>query len=167
MAGLRLKRATHKTVIAGTPLVEEMNIETVANMYAGRLVEKGTNDDDIELNGTTAGTIAGVSTPLGWLGYEQCNPEQKPATKATIYVVTAKAPVLKGGGFILDALAVDTSGQTVTKGDMLKPTLTLGGVMKMATTDPSTNGAKAVAIAEESVTIPAAGSVAILVRSLI
>lgn len=163
MAGLRLKRATNKTVIGGTPLVEELNIKTVANMYPGRLVEKGTNDDDIQLNSTTSGDM----NPLGWLGYEQCNPEDKPATKATIYAVAAKAPVLKGGGFILDTLAVDTSGNTIAKGDFLMPTATLGGVKKFADTDPSTNLNIRVAQAEESVTIPAAGSIAILARSLI
>jgi hypothetical protein len=164
MAGLRLKRATNKVVVGGTePVIEEMNIETVANMYAGRLVEKGTNDDDCELNSTTSGDM----NPLGWLGYEQCAPEYKPATKATIYTVGAKVPVLKGSGFILDALAVDTSGETIAKGDYLMPTDTLGGVKKFADTDPSTNKNIRVAQAEESVTIPAAGSIAILVRSLI
>ncbi len=158
MAGLRLKRASNKVVIGGTdPVVEELKLTTITNCYPGRLVMKSTNDDDAILNTG--------QTPLGWLGYEQCNPEDKPATKASIYVTGAQAPVLKGSGFILDALAVDTSAETIAKGDKLIPTATLGGVKKATTADASTN--TVVAIAEESVTIPAAGSIAILVRSMI
>ena len=161
MAGLRLKRATNKTVIGGTePVVEELNVETATNMYPGRLVKKGTNDDDIVLND-------GNTTAIGWLGYEHTSPEYKKAAKTTIYAASDKVAVLKGSGVILDALAVDTSGNTIAKGDFLKPAATLGGVLKMATTDPSTNSALPCGKAEESVTIPAAGSVAILVRSLI
>ncbi len=161
MAGLRIKRSSSKTVIGGTePVVEELNVQTATNMYPGRLVKKGTNDDDVVLND-------GNTTALGWLGYEHTPTEYRKAAKTTIYAASDKVGVLKGGGFILDALAVDTSGETIAKGDRLKPAATLGGVLKMATTDPSTNSALPCAIAEESVTIPAAGSIAILVRSLI
>ncbi len=158
MAGATLKRATNKVVIGGTdPVLEEMNIETATNIYGGRLVMKGTHVDDIVLNTG--------QTPLGWLGYEQCNVEDKPETKATIYAAGAQAPLLKGSGFILDALAVDTSGEAIVKGDKLIPTATLGGVKKATTADASTN--TVVAIAEENVTLPAGGSVAILVRRMI
>lgn len=160
MAGIRIKRATNKTVCGGTePVVEELNVETATNMYPGRLVKKGTNDDDVVLNDG--------QMPIGWLGYEHTSPEYKKAAKSTIYVAGDEVAVLKGGGFILDALAVDTSGNTIAKGDMLMPAGTLGGVLKFADTDPSANGYVRVAVAEESVTIPAAGSIAILVRSLI
>lgn len=160
MAGLRVKRATYKTVIGGTePVVEELNVETATNMYPGRLVKKGTNDDDVVLNTG--------ETSIGWLGFEQTPTEYRKALKTTIYAAADKVAVLKGSGFILDALAVDTSGNTIAKGDRVKAAATLGGVLKMAATDPSTNSTIPVGIAEESVTIPAAGSVAILVRSLI
>ena len=160
MPGATLKRATNKVVCGGTdPVLEEMNIETATNMYGGRLIMKGTHVDDIVLNTG--------QTPLGWLGYEQCNMDDKPATKATIYAADAQAPLLKGTGFIIDALAVDTSGNTIAKGDYVMPATTLGGVLKFADTDPSTNMNVRVGQAEESVTIPSGGSVAILIRSMI
>jgi len=158
MAGLRIKRASNKVVCGGTvPIVEELNVETATNMYAGRLVKKGSTDADITLNDG--------QTPLAWLGYEHTNAQDKPGTKATIYAAGAKAATLKGGGFIIDALAVDTSGNTIAKGDFLAPAATLGGVIKTTSADSSTN--RRIAVAEESVTLPAGGSVAILVRSLI
>jgi hypothetical protein len=72
---------------------------------------------------------------------------------------------LSGGGFYINTLAVDTSGNVISKGNVLIPTATLGGVKKKVIADASYN--LPVAVAAETVTIPAAGSIAILVRSLI
>lgn len=160
MAYIGVQRGNNSIVVGGHPLVQHLKVETATNMYPGRLVKKGTNDDDVVLNNSASGSI-------GWLGYEQTNDQYRPADEDTIYVAGDQAAVLNGGGFIIDALAVDTSANTIAKGDALMPAATLGGVLKFADTDPSTNKKMRVAIAEESVTIPAGGSVAILVRSLI
>lgn len=96
-------KPSNKIVVGGKPpLVQELKIETVANMYAGRLVQKGTNQDDMK--------VGGIGAAYGWLGYEQSNPGFRPADVDTIYTVDDMAAVLKGGGFaILASLAASFS----------------------------------------------------------
>jgi len=125
-------------------------IETVATMYAGRLVKKGTNDDDIQI------VAAATDTIIGWLGYEQTTKKHRPATVDTIYLVNAQAAVLSGPGMVLvGTLAI--AGVTCVKGTRLKaaPDGTLSGGVDG--TD------HIVAIAEES----ASSGADVLVRSLI
>lgn len=102
---------TGKIVVRGeAPIKIEKNIGTVANCYPGRLVIKETTDYDVAV-------ADGVSPPIGFLGYEDTNENERPATKGTIYVVEDKAMVLAGGGFaILGKLA---AGFAVTMGDLL------------------------------------------------
>lgn len=93
------------------PLLENLKVETATQMFPGRLVEKGTNDDDIVVNPVNN------PNPVGWLGYEQTHKNDRPATVDTIYVAGDWATVLSGGNFrILGRLA---SGQSVNKGDQL------------------------------------------------
>jgi hypothetical protein len=153
------KVATNKIVSGGVPSVEILKVETATNMYPGRLVKMGTNDDDIVLNNDPS------NNALGWLGYEHTPDQYRPATISTIYVAADQVAVLSGGGFYIKTLAVDTSGNVISKGNVLIPTATLGGVKKKVIADASYN--LPVAVAAETVTIPAAGSIAILVRSLI
>ena len=128
--------------------IQTMNIKTATNMYAGRLVKRGTGDHDIVVN-----TAAGAA--VGWLGYEQTTKKHRPATVDTIYLITAQAAMLWGPGMII--LGTLDAGCTTTKGTRLKAgangTLTGGTVG----TD------EIVAIAEETGT---SGSDC-LVRSLI
>jgi hypothetical protein len=92
------RTTTAKLYDRGEPPVKILkNIETVANMYAGRLVAKGTTDFDIKV---ADGVLA---VPIGWLGYEDTQETFKPATIDTIYVVSDKAVVLRGGGFSIRA----------------------------------------------------------------
>jgi hypothetical protein len=87
----------------------QQKIQTATNMYPGRLVIKGTNDDEITVCGAAGACI-------GWLGYEQPGTGM-PTTVDTIYAADAQAPVLYGGGFVVVAsLAVS---QTISKGDRL------------------------------------------------
>jgi hypothetical protein len=110
MAYSGVVKPNNKIVAGGNPLVQELKIETATNMYPGRLVKKGTNDDDIVVN--TAGGNA-----LGWLGYEQTNPVFMPTDVDTIYAQNDMAAVLNGGHFyVVGRLA---SGQNVTKGTPL------------------------------------------------
>lgn len=150
-------KPTNKIIVAGKPLVQELKVETATNMYPGRLVTKGTNDDDVIVN--TASTAV-----IGWLGYEQItNPGFQPDTVDTIYTVNAQAPVLNGGGFVIVGRLA--SGQSVAKDAKLIGTA--AGELTAATNDTldaSTN--YIVAIAEE--TVNASGAAAdIMVRSLI
>lgn len=100
---------TNKVVAGGRPLSQDLKIETVANMYPGRLVQKGTNPDDI-----IVGTALGA---FGWLGFENTQPSYRPTNIDTIYVVNAKASVLNGGGFLpvgsLSAPCIVTKGQSL------------------------------------------------------
>jgi len=87
-----------KIVVTGDPLVKQLkNVETVTNVYPGRLVAKGTTDFDIKV-------ADGVhAVPEGWAGYEDCAPEFKPATIDTIFVASDKIRVLRGGNFVIRA----------------------------------------------------------------
>ena len=126
-------------------------VETATNVFPGRLVKKGTNDDDIVVN-----TVSGAA--LGWAGYEQTAKRWRPATKATIYLASAQICVVNGPGIgVLGKLA---SGQNVAK-----------GVRLMADADGLLSGGavgtdEIVAIAEESIDA-SAGNLDIMVRSLI
>ena len=90
--------------------VRTKNVETATNVYPGRLLEVGTNDDDVVVN-------AGTTPPCGWAGYLDTTKKWRPATKATIYVITAKIAQLNGAGMVL--LGKLAPGCTITVGDLL------------------------------------------------
>ena len=94
----------------GTPIIEELTVETATDMYPGRLVKKGTTDSDIVVNDGTS--------PVGWLGYEHTAGLYQPADENTAYTVGDIVAVLHGGIRLKAHLA---SGQSVVKGDPLKP----------------------------------------------
>jgi len=132
------------------PLIQGLKVEVAANMYPGRLVIKGTNDDDAVVSGAS-----GLIT--GWLGYEQADPNFQPVDVDTLYAANDTAPVLYGSGFVLVASLAAT--QTIVKGDRLSAGA-LGQVVK--TVSP----AVIVGVAMETVTTT--GSAAdIMVLSLI
>jgi len=71
------------------------NVETADNVYPGRLVMHGTNDDDIVVcDGST-------EYPVGWAGYEQTSKKYRPTTVDTVYVVSDKIAVIWGPGIKL------------------------------------------------------------------
>ena len=144
----------NKIVVDSTNLhMQTKKIETVANCYPGRLVKKGTNDDDI-----VAGSAA-TDKVYGWLGYEQTSKKYRPATIDTIYVINDQVTVVNGPGIIL--LAFLELGADIDKGDYLTCGA-LGGLTGAVLGSTS----KIVAIAEET-DATSAGGVDLLVRSLI
>lgn len=110
------KKPSNKILVAGNPLVQELKIETATNMYPGRTVIKGTNDDDIVVGTAPAGKS--FEKIIGVLGYEQCRDPDKPADVDTIYAAGAWVPVLSGPCIVVGRLA---SGESVVKGDLLIP----------------------------------------------
>ncbi len=87
-------KPSNKIVHSGVPpFVDIMKVEVAATMYPGRLVKKGTHDDDVIV------VAAATDKMLGWLGYEQTHKNYRPATVDTIYVINHQAAVLSGGGF--------------------------------------------------------------------
>lgn len=96
-------------IVSGEPKVQSLLIETVTEMYPGRLVKRGTADHQIVVN--TAGGAA-----IGVLGYEHCQKKDRPATRATIYTAV-RAPVLSGAGTVV--MLYLAQSQTVVKGDKL------------------------------------------------
>jgi hypothetical protein len=98
-------------VAGGDPFIQELKVEVATNMYPGRAVIKGTNDDDVIV-------ADGIAQAIGVLGYEQCNPAFRPTNIDTIYEINAMVPVLKGSGFLNSpgGLAVGTYAY---KGDFL------------------------------------------------
>lgn len=90
--------------------VETKKVETATNVYPGRYLKAGTNDDDVVV--ATAGD-AGV----GWAGYEDTAKKYRPATISTIYEANDQISVVRGPGIKVRAtLAV---GSTATKGTLL------------------------------------------------
>lgn len=136
---------TNKIVVAGQPLKQVMEVESATNMYAGRLVKKGTGDHDAVV------ATAGTDDILGWLGYEDTIKKHRPATLTTIYTVAAQAVVLNGGGFRIMGKLL--SGETIVKGEKLTgaaagcvASLTIGSTSEIVGT------------AEESVTAACSGT---------
>lgn len=153
-----LIKPNNKIVAYGTPKIEiERNVGTATEMYPGRVVIKGSTDYDVVV--ATANAVA----PIGWLGYETCNPNYKPAdTTSATYAVGDKVPVLGGGGFII--VGTLATSQTIVKGDQL--VCAANGQLAKKDTAAATNDYPVVAIAEESVTTTAS-TAPIMVRSLI
>jgi hypothetical protein len=87
--------------------VATKKVETATNVYPGRLVKKGTDDNDIVVN-----TAAGAA--LGWAGYEDTIKKYRPATVDTIYVVNSFIAVVNGPG--IRVVASLASGQNVAAG---------------------------------------------------
>ncbi len=90
---------------------QELKIETATNCYPGRFVEKGTNDDDIQVS-------SGISAPLGVLSYEDTNPAYRPDTITSLYAAGAMAQVIKGGPYIHSPLGL-ALGTVAVKNDYL------------------------------------------------
>lgn len=131
--------------------VQTKKVETATNVYPGRLVIQGTNDDDIAVCGAQG-------EALGWAGYEDTAKAYRPATISTIYTANHFLAVVNGPGIIVRASLA--SGQTVDKGSRLMA----GANGELSGGTVGTN--EIVAIAEQSVASTAAGTV-IMVRSLI
>jgi hypothetical protein len=113
MVDYGIVKPSNRILERGTPtVITSHNIETATTMYAGRLVKKGTTDYDIVVSD-------GVSPVIGWLGWEQADMNNRPATVDTIYATSEEAPVLRGGNFnIVASLAV---GFVAARGDVLIP----------------------------------------------
>ena len=123
-----------KVVLAGNPIIEELNVETATNVKPGRLVKKGTAATDVIVN--TAGGV-----PAGWVGWdaEGVHPKISPATRDTAYVATNKVPIVYGPVILVGKLA---SGQNVTKDTYLIPAA--NGELIAAATQAIVAGAVAV-----------------------
>lgn len=93
MTYLGVQPPSNMIVFGGKPFKVIQKIETATNCYPGRLMIKGTNDDDVKV-------ADGVGVPGGWLGYEQADPEFAPDNITSLYAVNAQAPVMSGPGFL-------------------------------------------------------------------
>jgi hypothetical protein len=100
----------NKIVAEGIAFANEARVETVANVYPGRLLIRGTSDDDVAVCGA-----AGLA--IGWAGYEQAAPAYKPATIDTIYQANDRIPVLSAKGCLIRATLA--TSQVITRGDAL------------------------------------------------
>jgi hypothetical protein len=131
-----------------------MKVETVTNMYPGRWVQVGTNDDDAIVGAAANDDV------IGWLSYENTSKKYRPATVDTIYVANDQVTVENGPGVVF--LGHVLNGVTVVKGGLL-------AAAAQGTMSPGTAGTHdIVAIAEESITTGSASGLNsdIIVRSL-
>lgn len=143
-------RPVNRVVLNGQPQERMGKVGgTVTEMKPGRLISKGTNDDDIII-------CTASIPPAGWLGYEQTHANYKPDTPDTAYAANDWATIINGP-MVLNGYVTET----VAMGDALVPAANgqLSKYALAATSDPIVP----VAIAEESRT--GAGDCA--VRSLI
>ena len=152
MADSGYKRPSNSTVVNADNLhVQTMKVENATNMYAGRLVMKGTADDDAVVN-------TGEGTAIGWIGYEQTDKNNRPATSTTIFVINKQIAIINGPGIVL--LASLAAEQTAVKGAML--VATAAGELSAWSA-----GHTPVCIAEETISAASSNSLPIMVRSLI
>jgi len=115
MAYTGVQRPTNKIIASGTPLVQELRVQTASEVYPGRLVKAGTTVDEIVVNDASTNT-----TILGFVGFEQTNPNYRPSTISTIQVVEDQVSVLNGGGFTILADCTGAYG-AIAKGCPLTP----------------------------------------------
>lgn len=92
MVDLGYTKITNDVIIGETPRRVDLNVETAANMYPGRLATRGTTDFDLQV-------ATALLPPAGWLGYGHANSAAKPATRDTIYVADTVVPLHRGGDF--------------------------------------------------------------------
>jgi hypothetical protein len=128
-------------------------VESATSMYAGRLMLKGTNDDDVVCH------TGSNAAPVGWLGYESTTKKYRPASISTIYVVDSQVDVFYGPGVVF--IATLAGGVTAVPGFLL--TSAPAGCLTGGTAGTD----DIVAQAEESVTTVGATTGACLVRSRI
>lgn len=131
--------------------IQTKKVETVDNVYPGRMVKKGTNDDDIQV------CTAKTDMAIGYVGYTETAKKYRPATIDTIQVQYDQVTVCNGPGVIF--LGLLEKGATVVKGRILILGA-IGGFSGGAATD------MIYAIAEETVNATA-GALDILVRLLV
>lgn len=155
MVDVGYNKPTNQIVVAGRPLVQFLRCEAAANMYPGRLAIQGTNDDDASV----AGTFAINSMAIGWVGYEQMQKKDRPATVDTIHVIDAQIPLLNGGGFVIVGALAASQG-TLKKGDAL--VMAANGTLAKATMQTITSSGAAAITNNQEVgagTLPAGGPV--------
>ena len=108
-------KPTNKIVLDSNGLHSQvMKVENATNMYPGRAVGAGTNDDDCVVG--AAVTTTGI---IGFIGYEQMHKLNRPATVDTIHTVNSQVPILWGPGAVIVARL--HSGVTAVKGSLLTP----------------------------------------------
>jgi len=119
---------TQNIIVRGTsPLLHRRNIGSATNMYPGRIVVREATDYDIKVGD-------GILPPLGWLGYEDFNEMERPATIDTIATADTEGPVHAGGGFAIRGTL--HAGTKADQGDLLAswsdglviPAILIGGV---------------------------------------
>ena len=141
---------TNKIVVDSTNCHHQTKkVETATDVYPGRLVIKGTNDDDV-ICGTSGGNV------YGWVGYNDVNKAYRPATISTIHLINDQTDIVNGSGIIV--LAWLLSGETTTKGCKIYPAA--GGYVQVGAYGDITG------IAEESIASTDT-TTRVLIRSLI
>jgi len=76
-----LKKPSGRIVAVGDPLVDELKVETATNMYPGRLVKKGTNDDDIVVCDASGKPWSATPPGSPWAGSDGSRPRAPIARK--------------------------------------------------------------------------------------
>lgn len=87
----------NKTVVDSLNLhLQTKKVETATNIYAGRLVKKGTTDAEVVVN-------ANNTMPIGWVSYEHTPKKYRPASISDAFNADDYIAVVNGAGIIVKA----------------------------------------------------------------
>jgi hypothetical protein len=100
-----------KITTRGVPrVISERNVETVADVYPGKLLKQGTTQWDVAV-------ADGDSPVVGWAGYEHTSVNYRKDNFTTIYTVDDKIAVIRGGKFSIYAWLAP--GPQANQGDVV------------------------------------------------
>jgi hypothetical protein len=88
----------------------ERTIETVANVYPGRELAQGTDEQDVIVN-------SGVKLPIGYASYELTSDSYRKDETSTIYTALDKVVVTKGSGHVY--MASIPASTIIDQGDLV------------------------------------------------
>lgn len=104
----------NKIVVAGHPLIQELKVESATEAYPGRVVMRGTNDDDIKVTD-------GIGVAIGFLGYENTFPAFMPTNIRTAYAANDQSTVLSGAQTVIFMPSGLALGTVATKKQLVAP----------------------------------------------
>lgn len=120
---------------AGTPVTQEMEVKTIANLAPGRLVITDSNDWDIKVAGAAALTVLGVVDVMEDVKLTSMQSESASGAPTTTYAAKDQVRVLRGD--IVVKLLVK-SGETIAVGTKVEAAA--NGMIQAATTDQAVIG---------------------------
>ena len=146
MADLGFQKPLGRVCGQGEPIIVEKLIELTTSCVPGAAVKYGSTQGEVVANDTSGNEI------VGFLGWETCNPTDRPSTIDTAYATNAVAPVIKiGRGVAIRAIL--GKNMTITAGAALTPGATsTSGAGSLIEGTPGTDNIVAYALEDVTTT---------------